>query len=38
MKKLFFLCNIHLVIFTSDAQVLISLLLGDKLNTDKIEF
>ncbi|HTE24610.1 porin family protein [Flavitalea sp.] len=38
MKKFFFITVFFLSAFTSNSQVLISLLLGDKLNTGKIEF
>jgi hypothetical protein len=38
MKKIFILCSFLLFSTAVSAQVLISLLLGDKLNTGKIEF
>jgi hypothetical protein len=38
MKKYFLVVGLTLLGFASDAQVLISILLGDKLNTGKIEF
>jgi len=38
MKKLIFSCVIFLTALSAQGQVLISLLLGDKFNTGKIEF
>lgn len=38
MKKYLFIWGLFLIGFTSNSQVLISILLGDKLNTGKIEF
>lgn len=38
MKKIYFIFALLLIGYTSQSQVLISLLLGDKLNSDKIEF
>ena len=38
MKKLFLLIVLTLFSYTSQSQILISLLLGDKLNSGKIEF
>lgn len=38
MKKYLFIFTLVLLAFTSNSQVLISLLLGDKLNSDGLEF
>lgn len=38
MKKYLFIFTLTLLAFTSNSQVLISLLLGDKLNSDGLEF
>ena len=38
MKKYILIPGFLFLVFTSNAQVLISILLGDKLNTGKIEF
>ena len=38
MKKLFIILSLVLFVHAGNSQVIISLLLGDKLNTGKIEF
>jgi hypothetical protein len=38
MKKIFTLLSFLFIVYTANSQVLISLLLGDKLNSGKIEF
>ena len=38
MKKIIFITGFIFCIYTGHTQVLISILLGDKLNTGKIEF
>lgn len=38
MKKYIIAISLFLLAFTSQSQILISLLLGDKLNSDKLEF
>ncbi|PLX13373.1 MAG: PorT family protein [Marinilabiliales bacterium] len=38
MKKILILACLMLIVLTSQSQILISLILGDKLNSDKIEF
>jgi len=38
MKKLFFLLIISFVTYKSESQVLLSLIFGDKLNSENIEF
>ena len=38
MKKYFIAISFLLIVFTSQSQILITLLLGDKLNSDKLEF
>jgi hypothetical protein len=38
MKKIFTIACLLLLGYTSDSQILISILLGDKLNSDKLEF
>ncbi len=38
MKKYLFICGLILIGYTGQSQILISLLFGDKLNSEKIEF